>query len=103
MAQISTLITVNNSELMQLCLYEKRNTTQAEYFSASDGIKAVLKLPPESDHTYEQHLHGQQVDENEALVSLAGAMAVLEGECQVLFRCQDTNMLLIKIRHPYAK
>ena len=35
---------------------------------------------------HQQHLDGQQVDEDHALVLLAGAVAVLEGEGQVLLR-----------------
>lgn len=33
---------------------------------------------------HQQHLDGQQVDEDHAFVLLAGAVAVLEGEGQVL-------------------
>lgn len=40
---------------------------------------------------YQEHLHGQQVDEHQALVPLAGAVAVLEGEGQVLLGCGDAG------------
>ena len=38
------------------------------------------------DPPYQQHLDGDEVDEDEALVLLAGAMTALEGKGQVLLR-----------------
>lgn len=55
-------------------------------------VQIAVVTQETEDPTYQQHLDRQQVNENETLVPLAGAMAVLEGEGQVLFRCQDTKM-----------
>lgn len=70
----------------------------------SELHEVILSQQLIGGHVTQQHLDRQQIDENESLVSLTGAMTVCEGEAQIFFswfevtvkHCFPAHIILVR-------